>query len=422
MKFVARRESVAVAVQRLDTLKSNLSNFKSALLYLWYYHPPPPNTMNLASVCSVAFQLGWLGKKENVWPHFYSYLSPGLFFFTGLTSAVSSCSNTNIPAVCGWVMKWVQSMWSFVSCCPLHPVWACMTDMCQACHDFPGCSGWDVWGQGEMEAARGEGLRESVIPFRLFCFWHASSPPYCPSASADDWQRNCSATDRSASRLRACLCLCIVCARMACTSVTAPDSAMSPLCKLSTSTQWWWDVAVLAFNTVHLCPLPFTLSGSTLAIKCWLLSKNLISQMEKQHLLSYSFTYGSHSCSHELKQVCRVGGWPLGTLNRGPGPGDSVGTLCSEGHALPSQMNLHMKWGHGAQRARDHEHGGEQRRLCDSEKIRMGWFSVNLCTRRYVILAWEWVKVSSVVSLQKIKGFLALLGKNWNQGFGWTLD
>lgn len=32
MKFVARRESVAAAVQRLDTLKSNLSNFKPALL------------------------------------------------------------------------------------------------------------------------------------------------------------------------------------------------------------------------------------------------------------------------------------------------------------------------------------------------------------------------------------------------------
>lgn len=77
--------------------------------------------------------------------------------------------------------------------------------------------------------------------------------------------------------------------------------------------------------------------------KCRVLSKNLILQMEKQHLLSYSFTYGSHNCSYEPKQVCRVGGWPLGTLNRGPGPGDTVGPRCSEGHAVPNQMNLHMK-------------------------------------------------------------------------------
>lgn len=68
------------------------------------------------------------------------------------TWVTSPCSNTNIPAVCGWVIKWVQSMWSFVCCCPLHPVCECMTDMCQACHDFPGRSGWDVRGQGEMEA------------------------------------------------------------------------------------------------------------------------------------------------------------------------------------------------------------------------------------------------------------------------------
>lgn len=96
--------------------------------------------------------------------------------------------------------------------------------------------------------------------------------------------------------------------------------------------------------------------------------------MEKQHLLSYSFTYGSHSCSHVLKQVCRVGGWPLGTLNRGPGPGDCVGPLCSEGHALLSQMNLHMR-GNEVTERREPETmnmGGEQRRLCGSEKIRMG--------------------------------------------------
>lgn len=35
----------------------------------------------------------------------------------------------------------------------------------------------------------------------------------------------------------------------------------------------------------------------------WLLSNNLISQMEKQHLFSCSSTYGSHCCCVELKQV-----------------------------------------------------------------------------------------------------------------------
>lgn len=73
--------------------------------------------------------------------------------FTWVTSAV--LTYTNIPAVCGWVIKWVQSMWSCVCCCPLHPVCDCMTDRCQACHEFPGRSGWDVQGQGEMKAVEG---------------------------------------------------------------------------------------------------------------------------------------------------------------------------------------------------------------------------------------------------------------------------
>lgn len=79
--------------------------------------------------------------------------------FTWVTSAVSPCSNNTVPAVCVWMSGKVSSvlccssMWSCVCCCPLHPVYECMTDRCQACHGFPGCCGWDVRGQGEMEVA-----------------------------------------------------------------------------------------------------------------------------------------------------------------------------------------------------------------------------------------------------------------------------
>ena len=111
--------------------------------------------------------------------------------------------------------------------------------------------------------------RESVISFRLFSFWHASSPPYCLSASADDWQRNCSATDRPTSRLRACLCTASI--WMAYASVNTWENAMPPLCEISISSQWWSDVAVLAYNgacclLTALCPL-HSLTDSTLAIK-----------------------------------------------------------------------------------------------------------------------------------------------------------
>lgn len=124
---------------------------------------------------------------------------------------------------------------------------------------------------------------------------------------------------------------------------------MSSLCWISMSLHRWADVAALAFkrSTTLLHALsPLHSVTRFWPSKCWNLSKILISQMEKQHLLSYGFTYGSHSCSYEMRQVCRAGGWPPGTLNRGPGPGDSVGPLCREGHAVPSQMNLHIKWGH----------------------------------------------------------------------------
>lgn len=131
---------------------------------------------------------------------------------------------------------------------------------------------------------------------------------------------------------------------------------MSSHYKSSVGLQWWCQHSkpYSACSSPPHCPLCTQRITQLWPSTCWLLSKNLISQMEKQHLLSYSFTYGGHSCSHVLKQVCLAGRWPLGTLNRGPGPGDSVGPLCSEDHAVPSQMKLHMEWGNRRQRSRDH--------------------------------------------------------------------
>lgn len=200
-------------------------------------------------------------------------------------------------------------------------------------------------GTGRDEGGGEESRRASLsFYFRLSSSWHAASPLYCLSASADDWQRNCSATDRSTSRLL--LCLCTVCTWKAYASVNTWKNAPAAAAAL-------WDWHILTVMT-RLLSTPSSLSiqdgtmapaASSLAFplyshwlprlwpsECWALSKNLISQMEKQHLLSYSFTYGGHSCSYELKQVSRVGGlahgdleqraWPWGrcwaTLQLGP--------------------------------------------------------------------------------------------------------
>lgn len=65
----------------------------------------------------------------------------------------------------------------------------------------------------------------------------------------------------------------------------------------------------------------------------WLLSNNLISQMEKQHLFSCSSTYGSHCCCAEPKQVA-----PASTALRSPvAPRDGPAPLGCEGHRLPRQ-------------------------------------------------------------------------------------
>ncbi len=116
--------------------------------------------------------------------------------------------------VCGWAVKSVQSC-AAVACGAVYAavlsilsvsVWltgvrlvmASQAAVGEMCRDR---ERWRWWRRGTA--------RESVISFRLFCFWHASSPPYCLSASADDWQRNCSATDRSTSKL--CVCVSLYC-------------------------------------------------------------------------------------------------------------------------------------------------------------------------------------------------------------------
>lgn len=63
----------------------------------------------------------------------------------------------------------------------------------------------------------------------------------------------------------------------------------------------YWQIFLKNQSSRCLCRLigwaPSRTSGS------WLLSNNLISQMEKQHLFSCSSTYGSQCCCVELKQV-----------------------------------------------------------------------------------------------------------------------
>lgn len=128
-------------------------------------------------------------RSVTVWQH---YLCTVCVWMSGKVRSVLLCSN----------------MWTCVCCCPLHPVCECMTDRCQACHSNPGCCGWDVWGQWEMEAVE-ERDGERVCHSGFSLLWHASSTPYCLSVSADDWQRNCSATDRYTSWLCLCLRLCV---------------------------------------------------------------------------------------------------------------------------------------------------------------------------------------------------------------------
>lgn len=66
----------------------------------------------------------------------------------------------------------------------------------------------------------------------------------------------------------------------------------------------------------------------------WLLSNNLISQMEKQHLFSRSSTYGSPCCCVELKQVV-----PRSAALRSPAaPRERPPQLSCQGHCFPRHL------------------------------------------------------------------------------------
>lgn len=91
-------------------------------------------------------------------------------------------------------------------------------------------------------------------------------------------------------------------------------------------TQLCWHIIITSERPLHW---PFLLTLTSLTwlwpSTCWLLSKKIISQMKKQHLLSYSFTYGLHSCSYELKQVSREGGGPWRPRTEGLAPETVMG-------------------------------------------------------------------------------------------------
>lgn len=127
-------------------------------------------------------------------------------FYMGHISSVTVQQHYRTCCVCGWVVKSVQCC-AAVACGAVYAavlsilsvsVWLTGVGLVMASQPAVG----EMRGDRERCRWRRRGTaRESVISFRLFCFWHASAPPYCLSASADDWQRNCSATDRSTSKL-----------------------------------------------------------------------------------------------------------------------------------------------------------------------------------------------------------------------------
>lgn len=97
--------------------------------------------LNIVSSVAVTVTQAW--KKTNL-------------IYMGQISSVTIQQHYCTCCVCGWVLKWVQSC-AAVACGAVYAAvlsvlsMSCMTDRCQACHGVPGCCGWDVWGQGEME-------------------------------------------------------------------------------------------------------------------------------------------------------------------------------------------------------------------------------------------------------------------------------
>lgn len=132
-----------------------------------------------------------------------------LLCFTGRVTNIAPLQYLLCMCMSVWVSSGLccSNMWSCVCCCPLHPACECMTDRCQACHGLPGrcvytmCRDRERWKVVE---------RRELTSLSFYSGFPLSDmhphPVYCLSASANDWQTNCSATDRSTSRLLFCLC------------------------------------------------------------------------------------------------------------------------------------------------------------------------------------------------------------------------
>lgn len=132
---------------------------------------------------------------------------------------IRSASVAALPVhcVCVWMSGKVRSvllcsnMWTCVCCCPLHPVCECMTDRCQACHSNPGCCGWDVWGEWEMEAVE-ERDGERVCHFtQAFLFYDTHPQPrivYQYQQMTDKGTAQLQ-TDTHRDCVYACVCVCV---------------------------------------------------------------------------------------------------------------------------------------------------------------------------------------------------------------------
>ena len=217
--------------------------------------------------------------------------------------------------VCGWAAKWVQCCpaltWGAVSAAVLsvlslsgwltgvRVVMAARAAVCAMCRDR---AGWRWWRRGSERVCHfisGRSLSDTHPHPRIVYQHHQMTDKETVQLQTGPHQ-DCVCASLLCMYLNG-LCKCYILKQQRATALgdqhifTAEESLLAARCPLPLCSHWLTP------------PWPS---------KCWLLSKNLISQMEKQHLLSYSLTYGGHSCSYELKQVSWAGGWPLGDLEQ----------------------------------------------------------------------------------------------------------
>lgn len=172
-----------------------------------------------------------------------------------------------IVCVCVCAVKWVQCCGA-VACGAVYAavlsvlsvsVWLTGVRLVMASQ---GCCGWDVPGQGEMEERDGERICHFI---QAFPYMTRILTPVL-SISISRWLAKELLRCRRVHIKTVFVRFGTVCTWMAYTSVNTWNDAVPPLCKISISSQWWSDVAVLAINTVQLsllplhCPLAFILT------------------------------------------------------------------------------------------------------------------------------------------------------------------